>query len=375
MATDHIYNQYKIKPTLLAAYLERNGWTLVHSIGRKALIFLNESRDSEIIVPLDNKTSDYAQLLSEALANISQTLKEPIGVITNKISFPYADYMRAKIISTKSKYGIIPLNNIVPYFDSLRKWLLAGAAFSINPRRYHTKISTKDTEKWINRCRIGQTEPGSYCVNIIFPLEDIRDHGQCVLIPQKAPLTRRITNTLMQSASEVIRAIEDDDISDIKQCHEKCIISANLCKSIVEMQNNIENGDISLSTEWHPSVSNITDNIPNNVVFHSMHKSAFEEISKELTPETPEERQKFSGFVTRLHREEEDSPGEVTILYASGKKRKQLIATLNTEQYTQAIDAHKNNLPVFVSGLLTRHGKLLRINDPTDFAVADVDKY
>jgi hypothetical protein len=361
------YRDLPIKHSMLCRFIESQGWRVAHTLRSGALVYTRGESEKELLIPTDASYSDYKKMLYAALDDIATTYDVRVDILLGKIAFPDSDSFKFSLKSSFTKYGVVPFDSFVDYATSLKTWILSGAAFVLNPANFHKKISYKCTEEWFGRCRVGQSEFGSYVMNVVFPLEPEKadDQHQLLTVNREMPFTRKITSVLYRSACLVQRAIDEDDLSQITGAggRGQYAISANMCSAIVDMYDATRGADISLQPEWSAELPIDDSDMPSILTFRREHRHAIEDVAKELTPQLGTTREDLSGFVKKLSRGVGENEGVVTILSGSGQNNYTL--RLENQEYLKAIDAHQNEIPVFVSGTIVRRGNNLSI-DPVE---------
>jgi len=372
MAFDNIYHyNINIPHRFIINFLEINGWACINKLDDGSLIYYSNEFNAEIIVPTDTTYSDFSDVIFGIIIKLANFYNIRPDIQVSNIIYRRSDRFKFNISGANSKFGTIPFTSILSYTESLRKWLLSGAAFAINPRKHHKKLVIKETEEWLSRCRMGQTEFGSYILNIIFPIEPQKktDDGQFMLTDD-IPLTRKITNTLIHSASVVKEAIDEDDIERITSDSSSIMTSSNLCSALIEMQDSSKSSNIKILVDWDRSVQQNIKNIPRLIEFSQSYRSVLEDIVKELTPLTPLRTERYSGFVVKLSKDQGSDFGTISLQAMVNKKRRNICVQLESDDYTKAIDAHKKFIPVFISGVLEDVNGRLHLNSVTDFSIA-----
>ena len=69
-------------------------------------------------------------------------------------------------VSAEAEAGILPLDHAARVVTGMRRLLLAAAHSVLLPRAYHPRLSRAEAEEFVSRCRLGQTERGSFVLTV-----------------------------------------------------------------------------------------------------------------------------------------------------------------------------------------------------------------
>ena len=90
-----------------------------------------------------------------------------------------------------------------------------------------------DAEQFLQRCRLGQTERGSYVFTVACPMDAVPD--KATLLDMR-PFTRQVTSLLMRSLDRLTSCVTDADREAILQDAERePSLSANLCEGVLDL--------------------------------------------------------------------------------------------------------------------------------------------
>lgn len=353
----------------LFRFLEDEGFSRAYQYRNGAVLYKHLQHNEEVIVPTDRSFSDYYEKLGRAVAILSNYLELDLGSTYSKILHVDSDIIKIRITGPETQDGSLPINPWVSLANSIHKWIISGASFTFNPKLYHAKLRTKETDHLVQRCKIGQTEFGSYVTNIIFPLENISQE-QLSLIEGVAiiPPTRRVTTTLIRSSSNLIAAIESHKLEDILT-QEKPIVSANLCESLLDMYNSTPGSSFLINANWSPTRKIDDQSLLESIEFKSEYKKTISDIHRALTPSVSSSEVSLSGFVILLNRDQtqEEEHGEIVLLTQKGSRVLRVHIQLPPDQYLSAIDAHKSNRPILISGSLNKISNKYHLTEVKNF--------
>ena len=209
----------RVSYTEAQQYALSKGWQRVPGVkGDIAVYRRPESRKREVIIPQDRGFSDYALRMAEAIAaftdyeRLDNDQRRPQQVL-NDLLLPAADILRFSLEGTAAQDGTVPLGEAVNLIEGARKALIASACTVIHPQKFHPRMSRTEAEQFINTCRFGQTEQGSFVTTFICPLnaredEDFQLSGVSVALQES--FTRKVTRILVFSLNQIVEAVKAD---------------------------------------------------------------------------------------------------------------------------------------------------------------------
>src|SRR5262249_53485986 len=149
-------------------------------------------------------------------------------------------------VSPEAEAGYLPLDHAVRMVSGTRKLLLSVAHSVLVPQPYHPRMSRTEAEGFLARCRLGQTERGSFTLTVACPL----DLQVGLFGPMSEPFARRITSLLLHTLEELEQAVErprSDELTDLSR-HPG--ISANLCESLLMLRPGGDRAYLTVSATW-----------------------------------------------------------------------------------------------------------------------------
>lgn len=364
------------------SYLKNTGWTRVKSKRDHVAIFVkNEANNfNEILLPLSREFSDYNNLMLSAVKSISNTEgKEEIQVLSDLLIAKPSDILRIRLSGEDTKEGTISFEDGFNLLENTRMALYTTACDVLQPEIYHKRLSFKTATQFIEQCRLGQTQRGSFVASIICPFIDeskIADTPKQFTLfddPSEYPssFTRRVTSQLMKSIKIINDAIESDELDKIENpdySENGMIISANFLESIVNIkQLNKNTESIEFISTWS-SLAPVPATIPNKIEIQKDFVPAIDSIIDRMMPKKNEEIGEFVGKVLQAKAEPDADKrieGEVILnLIGSNEKSFNAKVVLNAAKYKEACKAHEEGYNIVVKGKLVSTRKSKIIEDP-----------
>jgi hypothetical protein len=251
--------------------------------------------------------------------------------------------------------------------------LLSVAHSVLVPQPYHPRLARSEAEGFVARCRLGQTERGSFTLTVACPL----DLQAGLFGPSGEPFARQVTSLLIQSLYELSQAVETTRIDELADPARHPGVSANLCESLLMLRPTGERAYLDVSATWSRAFPPDTREPRREV---RLSQDVFE-IAEALAPRlrsVPKPRiDRFYGFVDELRGQptphEPRPSGEVRFTLFDKEEEIRAKADLTAEDYAVAGAAHLASDLVSFKGILQRLPRLNRIDSVTDFERVRLD--
>jgi hypothetical protein len=384
---------YKLAESLNAlsiqSYLKNTGWEKVKSKRDHVSIFIKEEakRFNEILLPLNRSFSDYSSLMLDAIKSISIVEgKDENQVFSDLLLAKPSDILRIRLSGEDTKDGTISFEDGFNLLENVKMALYTAACDEIQPEIYHKRLAFKIATNFIEQCRLGQTERGSFIASIICPfIEDStvdETPKQFTLFddPSEYPssFTRKVTTRLMRSIKIVNSAIENGDLKKIERGESDIIISANFLESIVNIkQLNKHTESIEFSSTWS-SLAPVDPSIPTKIEVQKDFVPAIDSIIDKMMPKGNEEVGEFVGKVIQVKAEpdaDKRTEGEVTLSLMGGNQKSfNAKATLDAVKYIEACKAHEEGRNIVVQGKLISSRKSKVIENPIFNVLSNLER-
>lgn len=373
----------QLRPLDVQNYARATGWQRVQGVkGDIAVYHRADSEDDEIIVPQNPNYADYALRMAEAVSALSEAERRLPGEIVADLLLPPADILRFREEGPQTQDGGIGLQEGIRLLSSVRKTLLATACDIVQPQRFHPRLSLAEAVQFVDSCRLGQTERGSFTATFICPLDvvpgvNVRMNEQSASMPklQSESFTRRVTKTLMGALEQVSRFINADQAERLVTPQEgDIVVSSNFYQALAEMQPSEPRAGLYVASTWSRAITPPSTALPTNVHLRSEYFPLVAQVAETLRPDYKPHTGLFVGRVEALNGEtnaEGRMQGEIEIEFLQDEEAVRARVELSAEDYAQACDAHKNSEIVLVSGTLHRGRRLNSIHDYRDFRMVN----
>lgn len=367
-----------IIPVRLEMYLLSTGWIENGSIGDKAKVWHRPEEknfDLEILQPVNEGLKDYSQRLYEAIHNLSEyENRSPLKVINDLKNFD-SDIVKIRVISPDVDGGAIPIDDGVLLFEKAKELLASSTLSTFKKKRFFSGSWPAVVKEFMNTLRFGQTERGSYIVNVIAPVSHFSEKE----FPEAdCSITRSISNNLARSLGATMVALENYEKTNDLISFEGAVssgVSANLCDAIIGMSGSSKSRDVEISIELAASEKDSQEIIRKHI-FTSSHIPILSTASEYYKGNFVIKNYEATGLVIRMDHEPAEDYGVIKVTSTVNGTDKNISIQLSLDDYWEAVKAHKPRLPVVCQGNLHVTPRSAFLADPRNFRVInDVDLF
>ena len=363
-------NISNLKFTELQAYLRNTGWNRVAMGKNNIALFQKEIAGNyyETVLPLSKDFADFNARIYDVLNELaSAENREPDQILTD-LSLPPADVVRFRVRNRDTNGGTISFLEGFNLLENAKKALLTTASDILQPEKYHKRLGLKGAQQFIEECRLGQTEKGSFVAAVICPFINHTQDDK----PQQLSIfnhslefansfTRKVTTRLMDALSGIKSAIDNGEENKIIDQEGPEMVSANFLESILDLNPTKENSEIEIITSWSV-FANPGSQPTSSIKFSNDYIPVFENMISKIKPPDEGINDVFIGRVSMTKADPDPytrTEGEILFNYLLGDEEKVAKAKiiLDKQSYSLACEAHKNGKTVRVKGRLVSSGR------------------
>ena len=365
-------------PAQLNGYLLSQGWFEDGVLGEIATIWHRKEKEYhefEIVQPLTINLKDYEKRVYDLVNVLSEFENRAFFDIADDLNNYHADIVKIRVVHDDVEGGSIPLNDGVLLFEKAKELMVSVVKSTFDKRKYFVggKI-TEEVAEYINNIRLGQTEHGSYIVNVVAPIERYeevqQDHARISVM-------RAVSDTLAMSLTAINEAIQEFKGTQRNDSFDDAVqkgVSANLCDALIGLSGEAKNRDVKITISMSKAEP-ILENAHFEHSFYSSNVPYLQKASDYYKEKYVLLDQKVSGLVIKLSHEEDEDYGVVTIEALVGDIEKNVSIQLPTIEYWEAHSAHKKLQLIECIGDLhvtPRSARLINIRGFRVFGVDDM---
>lgn len=366
----------------LAVLLVNLGW---ESYAGKPDLYSRWRRQGDsghILLPLNPEMADYRELLREAVAKLAISKTPHVDRLILRLSagMSLRDEVRfRKEVSTSAGTVSWPLGEEL--ILSARKALIAAAKSRKSRRAYFGNRNAKFAQSYLSSVLMGQTDIGSYVVTALPPVDQIFPEKEApsdqAAIHNIAGYTGRdITKsmvTALESTREALDHYRNTGSLAAFEAGVKHGISYELTQAVGGLVNETEGADITV--EWDAFSAEGEAGSLIKLEFDGGERSALISASNRLAATAEPELVRVTGTVTLLQRPKPGDPGIIRLHVLSGSHANKLRVRLPEELYELALDAHRDDLAIAVTGRQEREGAYYWLYDPSDIDLVPIPQH
>ena len=364
-----------VTPRGVHAYLAANGWMKLGSYhGNTGDVYcLREDEREAVLVPASAKFADYVTRLMQLVETLGRVESRRQSTVLTDLSLAEVDLIRVRLHRTFDDSSI-PLSAGVSLLDDSRKLLLAAACSASRPQRLFRAGRNQRAAAYVENVRLGQTEPGSFVVNMLAPVTPSLTKSESAQLPLLEPFERRVARMLvsgLRSSREATELVNRG--GDIREFEERVRkgVSANLCQASANLINT--GGGLDVSVSWaltrQPHEKQTDERAV--VAFAPSDAPVLEEAARILSDRQERYDERIEGYVSNLTRDQSEPEGTVTIKAVIDGALASVKVDFKPAEYSRITSAHDRRLSVSLEGDLHREGQRWRLMNPRDLTVIE----
>jgi hypothetical protein len=317
--------------------------------------FVSSNRKYVALVPIDRRFSDYQRVLFDSLQEIALSEHTSIESFVNQLINPSYDIIKWRVADQNTLDGNFPFLGMRNTIDSIHNLLASTCADILNPMSYHKKVNINNVNDTFTDYKYGQTEIGSYIINVLCPLG--RNYQFNAFDPAESlPIPRRINEKLITSVVDIQTDINRNNISKIEEDVDGKKYSVNFLEALVEAQNKVNYSDVEIKIDWCHRLPLQNVSIPSKLKLKPQHIEPITIIAEKFKPRTQNEDNKaFYGKIESIESDPDLDEREfvkIKIVTIGVDKREMLIQSkLDYNQYFDSVnEAFKNGSNIKLTG-------------------------
>ena len=273
----------RLRNDCLCNYLKLNHWTELPALfDGKVRQFATPDESDAIMVPLSKIFSDYYSVMRESLSTIAVFEHTSLTGLFNQLINPTSDILKLRIADDETSLGAIPFSVMSNNIEYIKALLSSTCVDILSPATFHNRVLTTEVIDQMEKYRFGQTEIGSYILNIVCPL----GYYQYELFEPDSnefPLTRRVNIKLLKN----IQCIQESVLSGSSKVKDEVAegkVSVNFLNALADLYEENKDADFMISAKWNKHIPNIEDEIVSDVELQPRCADKVLEIVEEYSP-------------------------------------------------------------------------------------------
>jgi hypothetical protein len=328
----------------------------------------------EIVLPQNLSSPDSKLYISNAINMLSSLKQIEPELLIHNINYYERDILRIRNLET-GNVSSIPLNLASQQVPQLKNLVSYSACSEVDPVPSHVNTRKPLAKQMVKHYQFGHTFRGSFGYTVESPIsENLLSDNEMVRNTRFLPIERRVMERIVRGLSHMKQATETRNSNIIIDNYSNGL-NANMCLSLLNLSPD-KYSPIEFSITWSPKIApseDISDQesfVLNESSYHQLEYAAsildklepkevtIRGLVKELkTDDNPLGLDTSRAVVINVTNENDTLPSNVMVL-------------LNADDYQAAISAHREWLPVIITGILQRsHGNKWHIIKYSSFNV------
>lgn len=347
-------------------YLSLKGWHEISTLFEgKVRQFLAPNEESAILIPISREFSDYYRVMHDSLSVIAAYDNKTLNGLFNILINPSSDILKWRIADDNTSLGAISFNTMLDNIDNIKNILASTCIDIMNPSQYHKKVMVSDVQNQIASYKFGQTEIGSYILNLVSPL-GFYQYQLFDPSVEELPMNRRINMRMLKTINDIQQSVLENS-SQLDDNVASGSISVNFLTALTKIYDDNKDSDVSISAAWDINIPTIVDNPISNL---TLYPRCIEKVVQTAEKYMPTQEQNVSktyyGKITNISGAPEvDSREKLVIALAAIGDENQKITVkveLDNSIYSHIVtEAFENGANVKVTGINTTTAKTIKL--------------
>jgi hypothetical protein len=371
MTFEEIKKQLKdVNPNLLELYLVASGWIRDGELGNLASIWHRPERhfnDAEVLLPQSQNLKDFNDRIADAVLAITAFERRSLFEIAKDIAGYSADFISVRVLHSDVTEGSIPLNDGVLLNIRARDLVASSAMSVLSKCKHFSGQRPQEAREFLETLRLGQTEVGSYVVNVIAPIKPVQSDQQEISMTS---MTRMVTANLSLGLDALSKAIDKYAEGDDLRVFDAAVAdgaSANMCDALLGLSGEQRARGFEITIT--PSPTEAFKYEPRRFFFDVEKVGFIAAASTYYKDDYVLPDRTISGVIKRLDRPAADDNGTITVEATIAGHEKFITIELEPLDYLDAVTAHKAKTVVECHGDIHVKARTAKLLNPSRFRV------
>lgn len=357
------------------AYLVSKAWFMdggVSSVG--TLWHRQDNESAEVVLPKHPGIRDFHKRFNEALTALSEFEGRSVAEVVADVVRMSSNLITVRVIGADTADGTIPINDGVLLFSKAKDLLYAAALSMYSKRKQFSGQPPKEAKAYVDSLLLGQTDIGSYVVNVIAPLPPPRP-AQAAGAGPEVPVAEAVTLNLVHGLEAISKATTEFADSRSLKVFDAAVergVSANMCDALVGFSGTERNRDFEIRVSG--AAGPMFEGETKVFNFDADAVAAVQKASDYYKGDYTLDHRNIWGFVKKLDRPKGEEVGTITVEAAVDGVERSIKIMLNPDEYHQAVLAHDTKVIVACSGNIHIKNRRATLLNPTGFRIIALDE-
>ncbi|MGQ4382301.1 hypothetical protein [Streptomyces sp. SAS_270] len=364
----------RISDSELARLLEKNGW---ERFGGQANVYsrwrpMGDESARGILLPQNEELADYSDLFAQAVAQAWNLGSVRLRALLERAMTTQALGDEMKFHKEARTYeGTIPWLAGEDLHAAARKSMAVAAKSRKSRLAYFGNSNAHLARSFLESVLMGQTEVGSYVVTAYVPPAEIFTEKKLRpgdTLPTTGTHTGRDITRSLVDVLQITREVVDHYAETGSNAGFIDNVDRGFCFEITQaVRDLVRNSDgAEVGIEMNVAADLFQDSRIEtySLEFSPADYPVLETAGNVLAATSRPQRVTVLGAVTLLDRPQFGRPGLIRVDVLSGSTAKKMRVRLKAEDYDLAMDAHRNNMAIKVTGRQEIEGRYYWLYDP-----------
>lgn len=361
----------------LQAYLQSKQWFEDGKIRSVATIWhRHQDADAEVVLPFTS-AKDFRQRVYDALTAVASFEKREISDVISNVKRLFSNVITVRVVHSDTKDGTIPISDGVLLISKAKDMVSAAAQAVYAKRKQFFGATPKEARNYLDTLLLGQTEIGSYVINVIAPnqanlvldqpAEDLTNVGA-------VGLGQAITFSLVTGLEALEKASAKYEVSGELKVFDAAVLSgasANLCDALLGFSGEKRNRTFELTVIT--AAGPMFENEPRKFKFEGKQVEVLEKVSGYYKDDYVLLDRTLTGYITKLVRPRDETAGTIALDSFLGDVDRKIRVELTGDDYHLAVIAHDKGQMVRVRGDVHIKPKTAELLNPKNFGVIEME--
>ncbi len=266
--------------------------------------YITPDEEDAVIVPLLPGDLDYKRNMRDLLMQVAELRESSVEHLITRLVNPSYDILKWRIAGEEADTGKVSLVSMSQNIANIKQILSTACLDIVSPnQRFHRKTKIKSVNDALAQYKFGQTEYGSFLVNILCPLGD---YNFAMFGMEELPLLRKVNLRLLNAYNDIQNSIIHNNKNKIDEEVDAGVYSVNFLDAMTDVYKYSIGKTLSFKVDWSDRIP-FDDGIKDKVISVNTACSAVvEEIANKYRPKEAETAiRSFIGKVEYLGSEAE----------------------------------------------------------------------
>lgn len=341
-----------IMPSMVESLIASFGWEKKKSFPSRVNVWHYKSQNEAIWVPQQSIFSDYEDCIKKIIKQLSARHELSEVEITEQLKqyYYHKDLMKIRVISDDVNDGKIQYNDGTDIYNSLKE-IIKGSMRAVSG------ITKANKDLFNTDCSLGQTDIGSYIVNIYCPIIETPDDHEQSQLPSigSSGIGRQInqkTFKRLEYINNLLSSINNDVNDNVVAALVEQGFTKKECQAVENLFGSKGHRDWEIKFIWSKVCKH--DTTTSIVRFDHQKSTAAHKLVKKISS-LGESKSKVTlqGRILGLERDYNDQLGSVKFITEIEGKDRKVTVHLNESDFKVAHSANDIRSLVSVTGELT----------------------